>query len=465
MLGTGPVGSGAIAGGSGTSYASASGTASGIGNTSGGLTGLESASGTATGAALDTGLPSGAAAISGAGAGVSADTATPSGAVSASGTAVGLSADTAMPSGAASESGTAAALGSGIGTLSNGSTLGGNAQGASAAQATPSGAEAGSGAATASASDTATIGGTGGLSGAAPGVAAAQDTLQGAESATGTAAATSAAQGTPSALDAAQGTAPGQSAATGTLTAGVSGGLQGAAIATSSAVATPTAFSSPGIGFAATWQLSGRIIAGVLGLPFQQFRPSDPENPLAAPLRSINAWITRDPTLMESKPFDRAKPDEVYAGLDPALTQPGDYLVGSVTLGGAVQTFFIATQDVPAPIRLVRCDRVLTFERAPITQSFGANSYGGQTIADRTTILTGWPAGFVQGTKGEAPAPSTKLPGDARLPWWTAMLPATPGVTLNMGDHATDDLGRDFTISSAELTTFGWRLTLMLSST
>lgn len=218
-------------------------------------------------------------------------------------------------------------------------------------------------------------------------------------------------------------------------------------------------------GFAGIWQIGPTVVGNVLGLPFIQYRATSTATPIAAgniQSSSLLAWVTADAKLMAAKAFDRKKPDEVYAGLNPALTQVGDYLVGQVVSAGETETLFIASQDVPAPIRLVLCNRILNIYR-PAEQTPGANFYSGDVGGLGASVLTGWPASIIQGTKGEAGV--AKLPGDVRAPWFAVMLPSFSGVTINVFDVATDDLGQRYVISSVEQTTFGFRLTLSYAGT
>lgn len=205
------------------------------------------------------------------------------------------------------------------------------------------------------------------------------------------------------------------------------------------------------------FQIGPRITAQVLGQPFTQYRPTSALQPLAAPLATLPVWVTADPKLMGASAFKREKPDERFAGLDPALTKVGDYLVGAVVPGDPVKTFFIASQDLPAPIRLVECYHTLSF--AHQTED---GAYAGQTSAG-TPYLTGWPASMVQGTKGEVSV--GKLPGDVRSPWFSVLMPFFSGALIHEFDQATDENGNRYVVSSPELTAQGWRLTLSYSGT
>jgi hypothetical protein len=207
------------------------------------------------------------------------------------------------------------------------------------------------------------------------------------------------------------------------------------------------------------FSIGPRVVGQVLGLPFQQYRPLTATAPLGNLLTSsLLVWVTADSALKGEQPFKREKPDERYAGLDPSLTAVGDYLVGATTTGDITRTFFIAAQNVPAPIRLVECNRTLS-----VYQPVQAANYLGDVGGLGTVVLTGWPASVIQGTKGEAGA--AKLPGDVRSPWFNALLPALSGVTIKVFDVAVDDEGQRYIISSVEQTPFGFRLTLSYAGT
>ena len=213
-----------------------------------------------------------------------------------------------------------------------------------------------------------------------------------------------------------------------------------------------------GSAIAPVFALGPRITAQVLGLPMTLYRC----NGVGPVIASVNvhatlpAWVTADPQLMASKPLTYKTP-LAYAAVDPALTLPGDYLVGAVTLGGATETFFIASQDVPAPIQVVRCNRALTVSR-PGAGAPGPNYYGGDLTASETLLLTAWPAAVAD--KGRRQAGETALPGDMDLPWCEIFLPPTIPVQIRPSDVMLDDQVQPvrYVVSGVEQTPFGWRL-------
>ena len=142
----------------------------------------------------------------------------------------------------------------------------------------------------------------------------------------------------------------------------------------------------------------------------------------------------------------------VHGIFDAAYTRPGDYLVQD----GAV--WFIASQDPLLPVLCVRCNRVVSFSRPVASNTTGVIEYGGITSAPTTSLLTAWPAS-VLGASGSG-EPQADLPSDNTVPFWTVLLAAFPGVIVLPTDLMSDDLGRNATVSAAELTELGWRLTV-----
>lgn len=214
-----------------------------------------------------------------------------------------------------------------------------------------------------------------------------------------------------------------------------------------------------GAAIASVFALGPRVTAQVLGLPFAQYRPSGAGAALASAnlLGTVPAWITADPKLMAARPFNYAKPAG-YAAVDPAIVAVGDYLVGSLTVGGEQETFFVASADIPAPIMVIRCNRVLTVTR-PGGPAPGADYYGGDTTATETPLITAWPASVLQGTKGERG--DLTLPGDVRNPWGAILLPPSVPVQLRFADVALDDQPQPvrYVLSNVEQTAIGLRIT------
>lgn len=210
-----------------------------------------------------------------------------------------------------------------------------------------------------------------------------------------------------------------------------------------------------GTALAALWNLGPAISGQVLGLPYAQFRATGAGSPVA-PVNQIGTlpcWITPDQSSKAHRAAAPGKP--IWTALfDPARTLPGDYLVGP--LG----TFWIQSQDVPAPIQVVRCNRVVNFTRVGPP---APGSYGGDLRGPETPLLTGWPVAAIQGTKRSAG--TAKLPGDTFMPWFDVFLPVWPGVSIAAADRMYDDLGAAFDVEGAEMTALGWRINVVASNT
>lgn len=206
----------------------------------------------------------------------------------------------------------------------------------------------------------------------------------------------------------------------------------------------------------------GNGIAAVkLGPLYAFVRPSNPLAPIPGAYAYLSAFLTTDDKSASTKANTYGKP-LWYGRFDRTTTLPGDYMIGQAG------TFFIAAQQSLLTTLLVECNRVITV-RTTTASVAGAAGFGAQPYADNTErfngviAMAGWPASILAGTKGKSN--ESQLPGDVRTPWVAVLVPAYPGVTIRTGDQLTDDLARTFTISSAELTDLGWRLTAEYAGT
>lgn len=188
--------------------------------------------------------------------------------------------------------------------------------------------------------------------------------------------------------------------------------------------------------------------AARIGLPYTLCRPYSALAPLEQQVTTLQAAFSQNEKF--SKPSEYGDP--TYLALfDGNQAKPGDYLVGTE------DTFFIAGMQHINPILCVSCNRVLNVLRPTQPTGVGAVGYGGDIAATEVPLLQGWPASILQGTKGEKnPA---GIPSDERLPWWQILFPSFSGVVLLTSDVITDDIGHRYTISSAELSDLGWRIT------
>ncbi|MFL9904212.1 hypothetical protein PQR71_39845 [Paraburkholderia fungorum] len=196
--------------------------------------------------------------------------------------------------------------------------------------------------------------------------------------------------------------------------------------------------------------------AQYIGPLYNLFRPSDPLSPLSnGPVATLNASFNAM-DMKYGKPNLYGKP-LWYALVDGMQTMVGDYLINDD------KTYFIAAMQQTLPILAVDCNRTINALRPQQLTGTGTVGYGGDTVANETLLMSGWPASILQGTKGEKG--DTDLPGDVRNPWWAILFPQWPGIALRTGDIITDDLTRRYVVSSAELTDLGWRLTAIQAQT
>jgi hypothetical protein len=188
-----------------------------------------------------------------------------------------------------------------------------------------------------------------------------------------------------------------------------------------------------------------------IGFDYQQFRATSASNPLlTTALQTLPASFTTKFTYNAPNKYGEA----TWLGLfDARLFAPGDFLVGRQG------TFFIAAMQDTLPILCVQTNRVVSVLRVGMDSGVGLGGWAGDRRAAEVSIMQGWPASILQGTKGEGNP--TQLPGDVRTPWWLILMPAWPGVVFRTSDIIRDELDRKYVISSAELTDMGWRCTAM----
>lgn len=210
--------------------------------------------------------------------------------------------------------------------------------------------------------------------------------------------------------------------------------------------------------------LQSRIYSGYakaaqrIGYTADLYRPSSASNPLAAVnnLRELPASFNAE-DMRYSKPSKYGQATR-WGLFDGSLTRPGDYLVTAED-----GTFFIAAQQSQLPPLMVECNRTADFKRPQQQAGVGAVGYGGNTAANETALMTQWPCSILQ--RSEGGKADSVLPGDVRAAWWLILVPHWAGVTLRSADIVTDELGRRYVISSAELSSMGWRITAQQAQT
>lgn len=184
-----------------------------------------------------------------------------------------------------------------------------------------------------------------------------------------------------------------------------------------------------------------------IGATCHAFRPSSAIEPLAPENRylRLTAAFTQD-NLSFRSPVGYGH--ATWSGIfDSAYTRPGDYLTGPAGI------FFISAQQALLPTICVLATRTVSITRAIAPDVVGINPYGGLVSSTATPVITAWPASILFAGSG---APGD-LPGDASVPTWTILLPSTPA-PLKSADLVADDRGFSYVISSAELTSLGWRI-------
>jgi hypothetical protein len=209
----------------------------------------------------------------------------------------------------------------------------------------------------------------------------------------------------------------------------------------------------------------GYALAGqTLGTEYNAYRPQGKSAVIALPnliASGMLADFPSDPATAYRAPSKFASP-LFYGLIDTSMMLPGDYVEG------ARGTFFMVSQEPNVASMWAQCNRTLNAARPGTTLTgadpgvnpgYGATNRATETaqIAAGTALFEGWPASVLQGTRGErGPA---DLPGDPRVPWWVVLLPPSLPVTVQYGDQFFDDLAHAYTVSSAELTDLGWRIT------
>lgn len=202
------------------------------------------------------------------------------------------------------------------------------------------------------------------------------------------------------------------------------------------------------------------IAARSVGVDTDAYRPRGPSEPLAQVNRYLHlqaAFTSHDGKFAHPNGYGEAL---WYGIFDAAYTQPGDYLVQGDSI------WFIASQQRLLPVLCVLTNRVVSFMRPAAPSSTSGTSdttYGGITTATTTPLLTDWPAS-VLGASGRG-HPTSDLPGDIAIPYWTVLLPGNPDIVLHPSDLMTDDLGRNAVVAAAELTELGWRIAAKQATT
>lgn len=193
------------------------------------------------------------------------------------------------------------------------------------------------------------------------------------------------------------------------------------------------------------------------------YRPSGPGAVIVSGnlISTQRAWITADKTLMAAAPLPSDK-SRAYAAIDTSQVLVGDYLTGKRWAGGIVETFFLESMDLPAPLTVIRCDTFISITRAAGNSGPGVKPYGGRTEATDVPMLTDWPASVGKG--GRMEAGRVNLPGDPSMGGYQVLLPASLPVVIETGDRITDNQGRAMVVNFADRSPMGWMLGCTLAA-
>lgn len=188
--------------------------------------------------------------------------------------------------------------------------------------------------------------------------------------------------------------------------------------------------------------------ARVFGLPHDLLRPHGVDEPLAPERRVLRlpaAFDGGDPGYRRPRGYERA----LRGMFDADCTAVGDYLVGPRGV------LFIAALPMMARPLCVLTTTVVRVLRASGPEAAGLNGYGGVGEARLRTVLEGWPAEMLGGSDGARGA----VPEDGGLSTWRVLLPLTP-VSIQGSDLVQDTAGERFVVRTAELSEYGWRLSV-----
>jgi hypothetical protein len=187
------------------------------------------------------------------------------------------------------------------------------------------------------------------------------------------------------------------------------------------------------------------LVARYIGQQYIVYKPNGSANPVASRNRVIKLTA-------RFTPGNAGAPGVLgYGGVlwrgtfDSLYTKPGYYLVDNDA------TFFVASQWSLQPIQCIRTTDTITIAR---TQMTPPGAYSGFVSELAQQIIVSWPACLM--------ANSTHIGGglpEASFGNWTAYLPVLPAQP-QVADVVTDLQGRFFVVSSAQLSSLGWRLTM-----
>lgn len=190
-----------------------------------------------------------------------------------------------------------------------------------------------------------------------------------------------------------------------------------------------------------------------IGYSAQQYRALSAFEPLQTkPLQTLPASFTTN--------FNYSAPNKYGQATWIGVFDAREFTLGDFLVSPQDGTFFVAAMQTSLPVFCVQTNRTISVLRTAQQEgSGGVQGYGGGTAENEIAIMSGWPASILQGTKGEKSP--VNLPADAKTPWYAILFPGYGDIVLRTSDIITDDIGRRYVVSSAELSDMGWRITAM----
>jgi len=193
------------------------------------------------------------------------------------------------------------------------------------------------------------------------------------------------------------------------------------------------------------------LAARMVGRPVTQYRPYDPLSPLDGSAVVSVFWAAFD----ADAALQMSHPATVGQYLFYLIADATNLCVGDYILDGQLVFFVGSMEDLRPPV-VLRTNTTLSLVRPQIGVVPGLNPPGGDSLANETTILSGWPASVLTAGRGERG--EVELAGDVRMGAWQVLLPAALGVEIRGSDILIDPSGLRRVVSSAELSPMGWRI-------
>ncbi len=198
------------------------------------------------------------------------------------------------------------------------------------------------------------------------------------------------------------------------------------------------------------------VAARYIGDKTDAYRPrglSEPLKPENRYLRMPAAFVSEEGGSRRANGYGTSEWRGIF---DSSYTKPGDYLVQGERI------FFIAAQQPLLPVLCILTNRTISITRPSVQSSTASNPYGGYTVGATSLLINHWPAS-VLGINGKG-EPAAGLPTDEIIPYLAVLLPGAQDALVSPGDLLSDDIGRNATLITSELSELGWRLTAKLAT-